>query len=75
MIIETAGQGAYATDGHCHNSEPGTYNHECGRPAIWIGTDANGWQSGFCDECKRHGFEARLVIKWERRQNATNTAA
>ena len=28
---------SYATDGKCHNAEPGTYGHECGKPATWIG--------------------------------------
>ena len=50
---------SYATDGKCHNAEPGSFNHECNKPAVWIGTKANGFQSGFCDHCKRHGFEAR----------------
>ena len=50
---------SYATDGKCHNAEPGTFGHECGKPAVWIGTKANGYQSGFCDHCKRHGYEAR----------------
>ena len=30
---------SYATDGKCHNAEPGTYGHECGKPAAWIGTN------------------------------------
>lgn len=55
----------YAEDGRCHNSEPGTFNHECGKPAKWIGTKASGFQSGFCDHCKQHGTEARPYTKWE----------
>lgn len=57
-------------DARCHNSEPGTFNHECGKPAAWIGTKASalttdGWyHSGYCDECKKHGTEARVVAKW-----------
>lgn len=48
----------YSTmDGKCHNSEPGTFNHECGKPAVWLGTKASGFQSGFCDDCRRHGYE------------------
>jgi hypothetical protein len=31
----------YATDGRCHNSEPGTFNHECGKPATFIGPMAS----------------------------------
>lgn len=55
----------YATDGKCHNAEPGTYGHECGRPAMWIGTDRNGFRSGFCLRCRAEGFEARAIVKWE----------
>ena len=59
-------KGLYATDGLCHNAEPGTYGHECGKPAAWIGTNHKGFSSGFCDDCKRHGYEARDVIAWRR---------
>lgn len=55
----------YASDGKCHNANQGTYNHECGRPAVWIGTFKTGFRSGFCDDCKNHGDEARLVVSWE----------
>lgn len=54
----------YATDGRCHNAEAGTFNHECGRPAAWIGRYPKGYESGFCDECKAHGREARGVVRW-----------
>jgi hypothetical protein len=57
---------SYATDGKCHNSEPGTYNHECGRPAVWIGENAKGFRSGFCDDCRHHGHEAKRVQRWTR---------
>lgn len=57
---------SYATDGLCHNSEPGTFNHECGKPAVFIGTKENGFRSGFCAHCKEHGWEARAYTKWER---------
>lgn len=59
----------YAQDGKCHNAEPGTFGHECGAPATWIGTKANGFQSGFCDECKAHGTEARRFAQWQRTSN------
>ena len=50
----------YATDGKCHNAERGTYGHECGKPATWLGTDQkSGFISGFCDACKTNGYEAR----------------
>lgn len=55
----------YATDGRCHNAEPGTFSHECGRPAAWIGTKASGFRSGFCLRCRAEGFEARGIAKWE----------
>jgi hypothetical protein len=56
--------GSYATDGQCHNAQNGTYGHECGKPAQWIGSMASGFKSGFCDECKAHGHEARNVTTW-----------
>lgn len=56
---------SYATDGLCHNAEAGTFNHECGKPATWIGKTKNGFKSGFCSECKEHGREARGIISWE----------
>ena len=58
---------SYATDGKCHNADPGTYNHECGKPATWIGTTKTGFRSGYCEDCKRHGWEARQCTAWERR--------
>lgn len=62
--------GAYATDGKCHNSETADYNSECGKPAAWIGTNRNGWQCGFCHECKEAGAEARPMVKWTPIQEA-----
>jgi hypothetical protein len=47
----------YGTDGKCHNAEPGTFGHECGKPADFIGTKASGFQSGFCAYCAEHGSE------------------
>ena len=55
----------YATDGLCHNAQVGTFGHECGKPATWLGTDARGWQSGFCDKCK-HGGDERHGLTFER---------
>ena len=57
----------YATDGRCHNAEPGTYGHECGKPAKWIGTKPDGFSSGFCNDCKVRGHEAQAYTVWERR--------
>lgn len=63
---------SYATDGKCHNAQPGSFGHECGEPATWIGTKSSGYRSGFCDRCKEHGFEARAFAAWERIKRATD---
>lgn len=57
---------SYATDGVCHNAEPGTYGHECSKPAVWLGTSAKGHVSGFCDDCKQHGYERHEKVSWVR---------
>jgi len=41
----------------CTNAEPGTFNHECGKPAQWAGTAPSGFVAYFCDQCKEHGHE------------------
>lgn len=67
----------YATDGKCHNSNVGTFNHECGKPATWLGTkDCASWPggtftSGYCDRCKESGDEARTVKTWQRVETHT----
>lgn len=63
----------YATDGICHNAQPGTFGHECGKPATWVGTKANGFKCGFCDQCKWSGHEARPDGNWVRTAPATVT--
>ena len=55
---------SYATDGVCHNAEPGTYGHECMKRAAWIGTSRTGFRSGFCDDCKQHGYERHGMASW-----------
>lgn len=54
----------YATDGKCHNANPGTYGHECGKPAVWVGTSRTGHESGYCDHCRRNGHEGRQCVTW-----------
>ncbi len=54
----------YANDGICHNVEPGTFGHECGKPAKWIGTTKASFSSGFCKHCRENGFEAYNVASW-----------
>lgn len=56
--------GLYARDGKCHNAEPGTYGHECGKPAVWLGTTPGGFFTGFCSACKEHGSEAARIRLW-----------
>jgi hypothetical protein len=60
---------AYVMDGLCHNAEPGTYGHECGKPAVWVGVNSNGFASGYCDDCKRRGHEAKQCTGWARRED------
>ena len=48
----------------CTNAEPGSFGHECGKPASWIGKKGSGFKACFCDECKVHGYEARNMIEW-----------
>lgn len=55
----------YVEDGACHNAEPNTYGHECGKSAIWVGTTKGGFHMGFCHDCKKHGSEARTVTCWQ----------
>jgi hypothetical protein len=55
-----------ATDGWCHNAEPDTFNHECGKPATFIGIRTDGFMSGFCDACKSCGWEASRYAHWEK---------
>lgn len=56
----------YANDLRCHNAEPGTFGHECGRDAVWLGQKPSGFRSGFCDDCRHNGTEARDCAGWER---------
>lgn len=67
---------SYATDGKCHNSEPGAFYDECGKPAVWLGTKQSEghiglniapgpFSCGFCDDCKRNGHEARAYTTWQ----------
>jgi hypothetical protein len=48
----------------CTNAEPGTYGHECGKPAQWQAAKPNGYTSTFCDRCRQDGTEARAYGNW-----------
>lgn len=49
----------------CINAERGTFGHECGQPAAFIGKKlATGAQGCFCAECKEPGHEARGFGDW-----------
>lgn len=65
VVREAAGANLYATDGKCHNAQTGTYGHECGKPAKFVGTNRQGFRMGFCASCKESGSEARNVATWE----------
>ena len=65
MKVTNITRDSYATDGRCHNANVGTFGHECGKPAEWIGTKMNGFRSGFCNICKKHGDERRDYVEWE----------
>ncbi len=55
---------SYATDGRCHSARPRSDRHECGQIATWIGRRADGFESGFCDTCSEHSYEAKAFISW-----------
>jgi hypothetical protein len=48
----------------CTNSNRGTFNHECGKPAEWLGVHNSGWPQAFCSRCREHGDEARGIYDW-----------
>ena len=48
----------------CTNAEPGSYGHECGEPAGFIGSNADGGQACFCSTYKAQGSEARRYTDW-----------
>ena len=63
-------RGARPLSGECNNAQPGTFGHECGKPATWVGTIASVattdgvFHGCFCDDCKERGWEAREVKVW-----------
>lgn len=61
-------------DGKCHNAEPGTFNHECGKPATWIGIKDDGQECGFCDDCKERGCEHHAYVRWIRHSRLATPA-
>jgi hypothetical protein len=54
----------------CINAEPGTFSHECGRQASWIGAASDGWEYCFCDRHKANGHDARHIVQWRRIEGA-----
>jgi hypothetical protein len=56
----------------CHNAEPGTFGHECGKPAQWVSDfpskiePGTTYTSSFCDDCKNNGWERKGAIAWRR---------
>ena len=49
----------------CINGEPGSFGHECGDPAGYIGLRPEGGHACFCSACKEHGAEARRYSHWQ----------
>lgn len=50
----------------CVNAEPGTFGHECGKPAVFIGTNTiSGTQGCFCAACKEIGYDASPYGQWQ----------
>lgn len=46
----------------CVNAEPGTFGHECGKPATCVGTNhETGAQAALCDHCAMNGSEGRKL--------------
>ena len=64
MVVAEEGGMTYAIDGRCHNSEPYTYGHECGKPAKFVGETTKGFRCGFCADCRQHGAEAAGIVQW-----------
>lgn len=59
----------------CINAEPGTFGHECGKPAAFIGTKAaTGTQACFCAACKETGHDARGFAGWHALEAAARDA-
>ena len=58
-------RGSSRTWPRCTNAEPGSYGHECGEPAGFIGSRADGGQACFCSACKERGLEARRYSDWQ----------
>lgn len=50
----------------CRNANPGTFNHECGKPAAWIAVIDAGSRIPFCDHCRADGIEGRRYKRWEK---------
>lgn len=50
----------------CTNCDAGSYNHECGAVAKWIGTSSTGHRAAYCDDCLRHGREGRRCTSVEK---------
>ncbi len=58
-------QGTSRSWPRCTNAEAGSYGHECGDAAGFIGLSSDGGQACFCSACKEHGSEARRYSHWQ----------
>jgi hypothetical protein len=54
----------YNQDGLCHALEPKDPDHECGKPAVWIGETHHGFKYGFCESCRLTSPEKTSIKVW-----------
>ena len=52
------------TGQRCSNAEPGTFNHECGKPAhhavtYWSDVGEDWFTTFYCPHCFENGYEGR----------------
>jgi hypothetical protein len=60
-------------DGKCSNAQYGSFNHECGKPAVWTGCfpPHNPLEKRYlfyaarCDWCRHYGDERHGARSWE----------
>ena len=60
MSLFKSNDGTY----RCRNAEPGTFGHECGKPATWVGVKESGYEASYCGSCKETGTEAKQSVDW-----------
>ena len=64
MIAYPYGYHSDSGESRCINVNPGTFGHECNKPANNVGIKASGFRAMFCDQCRATGHEARDIQGW-----------